>query len=274
MDGHLLRSFLLATMSASASPAEPCEVVGVTAAVSDVELARAACDAARARFAELFGAPAPPARVELRDAAGYRTGVQAGVAVVRWPVSAAMTAPGAAGALSPRQIAQQWSDVLPHEIAHALLVVRAYPDGFPPHDGYGTPLPDWFEEAVAIWAEPPASRDGRVAQARTLNPRQQDLRTITEGAHPALANRAAFAARDGAALPADSALWAFYPQSAAVLAFVFESGGPAAVTELKRRLLAGHPPYAALTALPDLPPDTAALESAWQRFLRAPARTP
>jgi hypothetical protein len=240
-----------------------CDVIGETDERADVERAHAACRDARTRFGELFGVAAPAAVVVLADEPGYRIGVAAGRALVRWPTGAVLAAS------VDGDVALQWSDVLPHEIAHALLVVHVYPDGFARHDGYGTPLPDWFEEGVAIWAEPPASRLGRVAQARSLDGARRDLRSIVEGSHPALANREAFAARDGGRLPADAALWAFYPQSAAVLAFVHDAGGSAAVRELARRLAAAVPPYEALLGLPGAA-DAAALEAAWQRFMRAP----
>jgi hypothetical protein len=74
-----------------------CGVSGSAAAAADVALARAACDTARVRFAELFGDAAPGALVVLHDHPGFYPGG------------------GAAG-----------------------------------HGGYGTPLPDWFEEGIAI----------------------------------------------------------------------------------------------------------------------------
>jgi hypothetical protein len=64
-------------------------------------------------------------------------------------------------------VAQEWSETLPHEIAHVMLAADFFPEeaaGVPGR--YGTPLPDWFDEAVAIWAEPDSVREARLAQAR------------------------------------------------------------------------------------------------------------
>lgn len=248
--------------------ASECTVGGVRSTAEDVALARTACESARARFAALFGDPVPEVRVILRDRPGYRVGTQDGRAAIVWPTSRAMAAQAGGGEAAGRHVAAQWREVLPHETAHALMSARFYPD----HTGgeaagYGTPLPDWLDEAVAIWAEPEASRALRLAQARALPAVKRDLRAILESPHPAMANRAALAMRDGAPPPADEALRAFYPQSVAVLGFVHEAGGAAAVAELVRRLTSDPATPVAIAGLPGLPEDFDGVVAAWDAWI-------
>jgi hypothetical protein len=256
----------LALPAAAAAP-DPCRAHGAAATAEDAALALEACTAARARFEELFGRPVPDVRIEIRGVPGYRVRAEGATAVVRWPASSALPRPASGGAAAERHAAMQWREMLPHEIGHALLVARFYPDGFEPHAGYGTPLPDWLEEGAAIWSEPPATRRARLAQARALPPAQRDLHHILGMTHPALRNAAALASRDGAPLPADPVLWAFYPQSIAVVAFVHAAGGRAAMLELVRRLLDGESATRALLGLPGLPSDDAGLRTAWDAWL-------
>jgi len=251
-----------------------CRVSGPGTAAPDAPRARAACETARARFAELFGEPVPGVRVVLREQFGYRTGVQGGWAVIYWPTDAAMRRVVRPVSAAGTYADAQWREVLPHEIAHALLAARFYGDDDAPmpRGGYGTPLPDWLDEGVAIWAEPLKSREKRLAQARALPAARLDLQTILSSPHPGAGNAAALAMRDGAPPPRDEALHAFYPQSIAVLGFVFDAGGRAAVVELARRLVRDPDHTAPLAGLPGLPADPAALQAAWEEWLASGAR--
>jgi hypothetical protein len=170
-------------------------------------------------------------------------------------------------------VASQWRDVLPHEAMHAMVAAHFFAAGDDLSAAYGTPLPDWFEEAVAIWAEPESQRGLRLAQARNLPPELRVLSGILATPHPAADNPALLAARDGAALPRwDRALWAFYPQAIAVLRFVHDAGGAAAVQVLAARLLAGHASDATVLAgLPGMPAEAAEVILAWERWLPASA---
>src|SRR5690625_6777816 len=67
--------------------------------------------------------------------------------------------------------------------------------------------------------------------------------------HPATGRSASFIARDGTAETAEFRLWAFYPQSIAVLTFIYENGGEEAVRELTERLQADPRDDAALLGL-------------------------
>lgn len=257
-----------------------CEVEtqsGAPPAADDVVRASTACQTARTRFAELFGDPVPTVRIILWEEAHYRMGVLRGEAATFWPSSQAMTPRTDDKAAAENHVAAQWREVLPHEISHLLLAVRLFPDrAATPAGGYGTPLPDWLDEAVAIWAEPLESRQRRVEQARELPAELRDLRTILTTPHPATGQSAAYISRDGTARPADFTLWAFYPQAISVLTFVHEHGGTAATRELARRLV-GDPgvPVApadpldpqVLAGLPGLPADFEGVEAAWNEWI-------
>ena len=261
----LITALLLGLMPAPRADA-PCVVSGATAAADEAR-ALAACESARARFTALFGVAAPAALVMLREQPGYRTTASGATAVVHWGNGAALSAQYGSNTAARRQIDQQWTDVLPHEISHALMIAHFYAQGgASAHRGYGTPLADWFEEAVAIWAEPEASRATRLAQARRLPRERQDLEGILSGAHPAASNGVYLAARNGAPASDSAALWAFYPQAYSVLAFVHEHGGTAAMRALIQRLDT-HAGAEMLLGLPGLPDERGALLTAWQRWL-------
>lgn len=245
---------------------QACEVAGGSAGARELDRALLACHTARERFADLFEGPVPEVRVRIWDEPGYRGGVQSGRAVVFWPSERAMASHEARSA---EFRADPWREVLPHEIAHVLLAARFYGrhvDGAG-ESAYGTPFPDWLDEGVAIWAEPAESRRDRLRGARKLPARRRDLRTIVLASHPASGDARVLAMRDGAAPPGNRALWDFYPQSIAVLAFVHEAGGRAAVSELARRLVAGSDAPEALVGLPGLTGDFDAISAAWTSWL-------
>jgi hypothetical protein len=205
-------------------------------------------------------------RIVLHDDSGYEVASSGSVGIVFWPRTSSLVP---ADMTAPREwVERQWSEVLPHEIMHALTMARFYADSDAvEHGGYGTPLPDWFEEGIAIWAEPAESRLGRLEQARALSEHRRDLATILRSAHPAAADPSIIAARPGAAVPRDEALRAFYPQAIAVIAFVHEAGGTAAMHELAARLVRKPGDPLALLGLPGLPAGEAELLTAWDRWL-------
>lgn len=244
--------------AAVTGPGSNCRVsfaFGAGAAPGEEARVRAACRSARASFAELFGDSVPPVRLILWEEPGYRTGVKGDTAVVFWPLDHAR------GAL-PDDPA-----MLPHEIAHALVAARFFAREDEAAGDYGTPLPDWFEEALAIWAEPRSQRARRVEQARKLPPERRTLSVILESPHPAAAHDSILETRDGAPIPRDQALWDFYPRSIALLSFVFDRGGAKAVRALASRLQADPDDRRALTGLPGLPHDEWGLRLSWHAWL-------
>jgi hypothetical protein len=265
----LLTSLPLFLALLAAYAADPDCTVGGATVRADADRAVAACTTARARYAELFGRTAPRIHIVLHDLPGYEVASSGETGLVFWPISSALVPVG--GVTAPRQwIDRQWEEVLPHEVMHALTMASFYADtDAVGHGGYGTPLPDWFEEGIAIWAEPPESRHGRVAQARGLPSHRLDLLTILRGEHPAAAQPDIIAAKPGARVPADEALRAFYPQAIAVLSFIHEAGGAPALRELARRLVRDPTDDRALLGLPGLPTDTPDLLAAWAQWLAA-----
>ena len=260
-------TLLITALLLGFTPADaPCVVSGAATAADETR-ALAACEIARARFNALFGVEAPAALVMLRDQPGYRTTSSGATAVVHWGNSSALAAQYGSSENARTQIGQQWTDVLPHEISHALLIAHFYAQGgASEHRGYGTPMADWFEEAAAIWAEPAASRATRLAQARRLPRERQDLEGILTGVHPAATNGVYLASRNGVAAPGNAALWAFYPQAYSVLSFVHERGGAEAITILAQRFDT-HSGADLLLGLPGLPAERSELFSAWERWL-------
>lgn len=264
-----------ATAPSMAVPREACEVSG-RATAADIDHAQKACERARSRFGELFGDPVPGVRVVLWDRGGYRTSARDGEAIVLWPTRRALAGRVGEGAAARRYIEDQWRNVLPHETAHALLAARFFDDARPETDAnddvasakyYGTPFPDWLDESVAIWAESPENRRGRAAEFHRLPQRMRELDSILAMRHPASANDTILAMRDGAPVPRDEAVLDFYPQSFAVLAFIIETGGPAAVQELAKRLRADPSDTEAIAGLPGLPADFDGVLAAWTRWL-------
>jgi hypothetical protein len=268
MATSLLWSVVALLQAAPLFSDEPrCSVSGPAATPADVTRALLACERARARYAELFG-ESPAAHIVLRDEAEYEVASAGGTGIVYWPGTRALggTDAGAAGRRAWLDV--QWTEVLPHELMHALTMAGFYGEGrVDGHEGYGTPLPDWFEEGIAIWAEPAASRRGRLRQAQALPADRRQLSVILAGEHPVAANLSMLAPQPGAAVPRDEALLAFYPQAIAVLSFVFDAGGAAAVRELGQRLVRDPADMRALLRLPGLPAAERDLVAAWNRWL-------
>jgi hypothetical protein len=281
--------FVALSQPLSASTAAPCEVTGEGASVTEIARASHACEVARERFRMLFGEPVPSVEVSFWNEAGYRTGLQGRTAVIYWPTTEARARSGAAAASTSKVSyeADPWTEVLPHEISHVLLAARFFGVGSwqEEQDGYGTPFPDWMDEGVAIWAEPAFARAGRLQEARALPSVRRELGTILSGRHPALYDPRVMAMRDGGAPPTDDDnLVAFYPQSIALVGFIYDAGGADAMVELAKRLqtkkaepAAARGPSlangtardvaAALVGLPGMPSDLATTVDAWNRWL-------
>jgi hypothetical protein len=268
MAKSLLMAVVALLQAAPLAREEPrCTAGGPAATSEDVTRALLACETARARYAELFGA-SPAAHIVLRDEAEYEIASAGSTGIVFWPGTRALGGGEADAGRRQAWLDVQWTEVLPHEVMHALTMAGFYGEGGADgHDGYGTPLPDWFEEGIAIWAEPESSRRGRLRQAQALPAERRQLLVILAGEHPVARNGALLAPQPGAAVPRDEALRAFYPQALAVLSFVFDAGGAAAVRELGQRLVRNPADTRALLRLPGLPAAERDLVAAWDRWL-------
>ncbi|MGH7477493.1 MAG: hypothetical protein ACRELD_14600 [Longimicrobiales bacterium] len=260
-------ALLALTIAMPSTAGVTCDIAGTSTTPGDEVRARHACETARARFAQLFGHPVPRVRIVLWQSNGYRAGLDdRNHAVVFWPNSASIAVPDDSAA-AEKHLNEQWQNILPHEIAHVLLAARFFAEQAA-GDGseYGTPLPDWLDEGVAIWAESLGNRRTRLDDARALPERRRDLRAILGDSHPATGNSDILAIRDGAPPPDDEALWAFYPQSIAVLDFVYDAGGSDATRELVERLLS-DPECDPVSGLPGLPADFSDVVAAWDRWI-------
>jgi hypothetical protein len=209
------------------------------------------------------------------------------------------TLPGGADSLGSFQ---HWVRSAPHELAHALYNARTgIRHKYGPGDG------DWFVEAVAVWAEDDARRQQRIVQAASSHGHVLELPCVLRMHHPMQDSRGVSMERvttsicrgicpgrpdtlyiremtraDGTrtvdTLSADSPILvqnevatAFYAAAIAVLQFVHERGGPAAVRLLEERLRAGAGGDA-LVNLPGLPPAFEDFSREWEAWLEHAAR--
>jgi hypothetical protein len=257
--------------------------------------AMAACVIARYRLENLFGQPAATVKLHLVPELPLLS-----FRVTKDTVAAYVpTLPGGADSLGSFQ---QWERSAPHEIAHALYNARS--GTFHP---YGPGAGDWFVEAVAIWAESDASRHNRIRQAAGAYRHVLELPRVLSMYHPMQDSRGVSLERvttsicrgicpdrpdtlyiremtraDGTrtvdTLSADSPILvqgevatAFYATAIALLQFVHERGGPAAVRLIEERLRVGAG-AGALVNVPGLPPAFEHFSRDWEEWLEHAAR--
>jgi len=306
MNGSVVStSVLLSVVSATAlsAGAPACRVVGATSK-QDVRLATLACETAEARFKQLFRADTEPMVIVLSgDGADLRAEW-----VLHWHTSDELrrfaTRAGLIGSEVESHVTEQWEEVLPHEIGH--VFVWQYLENRRARriaGEYATPLPDWFEEAVAIWMEPEHLRRQRLIMARIFWQDLPPIEDIVHGEHPrahdpdpATITWEREAAPCEGACP-DSAIkvtvrqfpdgrvvvdtqyvaaypWEvdgrdyYYPQVYSVLAYIHDVGGYEAVNTIARRLRRNPRDPNHLRNLPNLPSDLHTLDQAWRSWLQ------
>ncbi len=310
---------LLGLIACSGSGAQDasCEVVAPTVS-GDVRSAREACASAQARFKQLFSNRAPRGVIVLVDG-GSQTRTKGTSAQWRleWPTSTVLRrigeSLGHSGAELDAFVAEQWRVTLPHEIGHQMVAAHFYPKGFQP-SGYGTPLPDWFDEAVAVWTEPAQAREHRWKLLETAASQLPSLSqlltaqlaaegepvavpagvssrtvfTVTIGpcegtcpgrAHPQETLRVSYYRDEHGNIRADTAALVpqepqsseptlFYAQALALLEYIVEHGGHAALWELTRRLHEGEDGVRVIVGLPGLPPTLQETERQWRNWVQ------
>jgi hypothetical protein len=285
------------------SEASGCSVEG---AADSIQARRAgeACAAARGRFMQLIESPAPHLSISFDDVPKGDYSASDSSASLEFPRSI-LSQPEASGVSAP---ATQRLFLVQHEACHAMLLAEALRrSGSGMHAGtYGTPLPDWFDEGVAISCEPQVDRSARLARAKAQPDTRFDLARLWSMPHPATKRSSAIvetqtriigwcrgecpgpptgtmirtttfvdgtSVADTIAPPADGSpivlpeTW-YYPLSYSLLAYIRTIGGSAAVNALFDRLDGGWPGVHVLESLPGLPPDTASLRRAWLRWVR------
>jgi len=290
--------------------ADQCSIAGDLAR-DDAARARRACTEARERFARILGNP-PPGTITLSGRGGFSGYTEAGRWALTWPTSARMAAGTgpASTAASRKFVDEQWIEVLPHEIGHVMLGAWLYSPGRVLTGDYGTYMPDWIDEAVAISMEPDSIRQTRLAQARMFAP-LPTLGEVLAFRHPLRGNAdEAFSTRVIASPPCDGPcdrerptdtrtitervfrdgrvtvdtayaageqrldadpLARFYILSYAVWAYVEDRGGRDAIALLMSRLRRNPRDPAVLVGLPGLPPTSLAIDAGWRAWLAAPA---
>jgi hypothetical protein len=153
----------------------------------DRALATRACDQAESSFAMLFGRTSPAGRIEISDSItlfGYEQRAEGWRMI--WPSSEQIRIRHGSDLETSveEELAHQWQTVLPHEIGHLMLTRHLGPVRPVSDDQYGTHLPDWFDEAVAVWMEPVDSREPEYEQMRRTSPFVPDLKALLEWTHP------------------------------------------------------------------------------------------
>ena len=227
-------------------------------------------------------------------------------------LSAGKPAGPAADVEGRRFLDEQWQEVLPHELGHIMLGAFLYSPGRVLTGEYGTYMPDWVDEAVAISMEPDSTRANRLDQARDFAS-LPSLAEVLGFRHPFSGSRIeAFSTRilssppcdgpcarerpgdtriitervfrDGRvtvdttyvagerALEADP-LARFYILSYALWAYIEAHGGRRATDLLIERLRRNPRDVAAVVGLPGLPRTAAAIETDWRRWLVTTAAT-
>jgi hypothetical protein len=303
----MLTLLFCSTIAACALPpvaSDGCEVRG-RAPRSDIALARAACANARRRFASVIGRP-PDGTIILSDEQGLVTWTEGGTWTLTWPTTAKLAAGSAGLPSAPVDfVSRQWEDVLPHEIGHIMLAAWLYVPGRPLAGDYGTYLPDWVDEAVAIAMEPAATRAFRLSQTAAFpsprlgellsaphpgpmtsgdafstsavisrpcsgpcdRPRPDDTRVITSRVF-----RDGRTTVDTTYVAGDhrletDAVARFYTLAYALWAYVERRGGRESTETLLRRLRTAPSDSAALVGLPGLPGTLSEIERDWRAWV-------
>ena len=298
----------LTACSSAPAGADACAISGDVSR-ADRGLAHAACSRARQRFAAILG-EAPAGTITLSATQGFTGYTEAGRWTLIWPTSerlgAGMSRTAGAGSDSRRFVDEQWRDVLPHEIGHVMFGAWLYSPGRELGGEYGTYMPDWVDEAVAISMEPDTVRRERLAQARSFSPRPA-LAEVLAFRHP-LRGRSneAFSTRVLSSPPCDGPcdrerptdtrtiterifrdgrvtvdttyvageqrldadpLARFYILSFALWSYIDARGGREATGTLIDRLRRNPRDPAALVGLPGLPRTLAAIDADWRSWL-------
>lgn len=141
------------------------------------------CMYVRERYQVLFGRAAHPVTILVRDTTAMDGEVRDGRVVFVQPGMAAMARARSSFA---RETRGEWGDaptwLLSHEIGHLLLIADTRREA----GGYGTILPDWADEGVAIWSESEDGRKERMRRAAALDDVTLDLLTFVTLRHPSL----------------------------------------------------------------------------------------
>lgn len=239
-----------------------CRVVGADSSVG--ERALRACQSAGEQLSRILGMAAPPGVILLADDSTLsdddvqrRTGELWGMAITHDAVSPEFLDLGAGQQVSA-------GGYLTHEAAHRIAYAMLFPTAedapSPSGPAYGSPLPDWLDEALGQLTEPEADQRARLAPLSEGSIIYAlPLRRFLYMPHPALQG-----------VPAGAPLRrVFYGQSLAFALFLQERGGAEGFRGFVQAVRNGQTQGVALTSISGLPGDGGELEAAWLGWLRA-----
>jgi hypothetical protein len=138
------------------------------------------CDQIVRRWRLLTGAAPTPGEIHLITRGALNTHGAGGYWTLEWPAPASTSraAPKRKRDGLPAHLAE---NILPHEAGHHVLATYLGLSSAA-SDGYGSPAPDWIDEAAAVWMESRAAREQRV---RGVAGTQPSLTKIALMGHPA-----------------------------------------------------------------------------------------
>ena len=275
------------------------------------------CDQLARRWQLLMGSRAIKGVIWLVHGTGAKSSSSAQEWMLEWSAPPARRS-GSVKTRADGFVANEAEDVLTHEAGHGLFssytIFFARPNGY---DGYGSIVPDWFDESPAVWMESAELRTRRMQSIIGAKPSLVRLVTMSHpGREQLIANarnperrwrertvvppcaQCTFLAEslrtkyrvtdvgvDARGYP-DTNVWysdsnpqnnetleerEFYPLSYALLRFIHQRGGSAAVRELISRYREDPRPRASvLVGLPGLSGSIAAIERGWWSFLANP----
>ena len=267
-----------------------------------------ACHYARERFTSLFGRQPHPVTIVVHDTTALLNDVRDGRVFVFVPGNRAVARARASFSGVSASRPHDPLMFVTHEILHFLLAAAFFGGQTPQPGIYGTPLPDWFDEGVAIWGEDEPARLSRMQIAAGLPDRLLDLDTFTRRHHPRAGDLieqrmesiliqctrapctpntigrdtfrivslidAAGKVRVDTLVPGhpDFDRWddaGFYAISSTILPFFHARGGSRLIGVLLDRLLANPGRTDVFADLPGLPADPHGVNREWLRFVRS-----
>jgi hypothetical protein len=136
------------------------------------------CDQIVRRWRLLTGATPTPGEIHLITRGAPNTHASGGYWTLEWPVTGS-TSRSAPARKRDGLSAHFAENILPHEAGHHVLA--AYIGISLASDGYGSPAPDWIDEASAVWME---SRGAREQRLRGVAGTQPSLAKVVLMTHP------------------------------------------------------------------------------------------
>lgn len=245
----------------SAPSAVGCRVVAPDGSSSAEALA--ACATARATLAQILAMPVPAGVVVLADSLDATDGDALRVRGEQWSVAVDGASPDAPERELGGGARLSNAGYIAHETAHRMATAMLYPGDSAPSPapgGYGSALPDWADEALALLVEPAVDQQARLGLLFADGMIYAlPLRRFLYMAHPALSD-----------MPVGGPVRrVFYGQSLAFALFVRARAGDEGLRALVGALRDGRSQGVALTGIRGLPADGGLLEQEWLAWLRA-----